>query len=250
MFRNPRYPVVLCHGLFGFDYIGFEKYPKLQINYWSGVTEALTNNKCDFLVGKVHPTASIRMRAHSLADQIRAKFPDQKVNLVGFSMGGLDARYVAAKELVPVDSVTTVSTPHRGSSFADWCFEQFNPDSRRLIESLLRRLDINISGFENLTTKGTTKFNQQNPNNPNTKYYSFASSIESTKIFKLSFKIVSEREGPNDGLVSVKSAEWGQLIDVLNVDHMDLSSNWESSSGFDVGLFYLKWIDSLYQRGH
>ena len=32
--RAPRHPIVLCHGLYGFDVMGPAAYPKLQIHYW------------------------------------------------------------------------------------------------------------------------------------------------------------------------------------------------------------------------
>lgn len=40
-FRKPRHPLVLCHGLFGFDLIGPQYLPTLRISYWRGVREAL-----------------------------------------------------------------------------------------------------------------------------------------------------------------------------------------------------------------
>lgn len=32
--RTPRYPIVLCHGLYGFDVLGPSAYPRLQLHYW------------------------------------------------------------------------------------------------------------------------------------------------------------------------------------------------------------------------
>ncbi|HHW4681050.1 MAG TPA: esterase/lipase family protein [Xylella taiwanensis] len=47
-----------------------------------------------------------------------------KVNLIGYSQGGLSARYVAAVAPDLVASVTTIGTPHHGSELADYYEEQ------------------------------------------------------------------------------------------------------------------------------
>lgn len=45
------------------------------------------------------------------------------MNLIGHSMGGLDARYLITHlqpEAFTVKTLTTIATPHRGSAFADY----------------------------------------------------------------------------------------------------------------------------------
>jgi triacylglycerol lipase len=41
----------------------------------------------------------------------------------------------------------------------------------------------------------------------------------------LTSPIVAEAEGPNDGIVSIASARWGEACDVWEADHMNLV-NW------------------------
>ncbi|OMH80653.1 Lipase 2 [Zancudomyces culisetae] len=133
----PRNPIVLCHGLYGFDVRGPTSMPLLQIHYWTGIKEQLQKLGAKVVVSRVSGTGGIRRRAFELHESIqkqlknRADFFDSSgdpcVNLVGHSMGGLDGRYLITHVLPKVDSIysvgslTTVSTPHHGSPFMDWC---------------------------------------------------------------------------------------------------------------------------------
>jgi len=69
-------------------------------------------------------TGSIVSRAARLDEQLRAQARGRGVNMLAHSMGGLDSRYLIS-HLRPTDyaplSLTSVSTPHRGSPFMDWC---------------------------------------------------------------------------------------------------------------------------------
>src|SRR6185295_1663942 len=66
------------------------------------------------------------VRAQAIAkqiDTILARTGKAKVNLVGHSQGGLDARILASPNGLKygdrIASVTTVATPHRGTKVAD-----------------------------------------------------------------------------------------------------------------------------------
>jgi triacylglycerol lipase len=62
------------------------------------------------------------------------------------------------------------------------------------------------------------------------RYYSFGASFKPTwgSVFRASHDIIEETEGENDGLVSVKSAMWGEYKGTLqNVNHLDII-NWVS----------------------
>lgn len=63
-YQAARKTIVLCHGidysltiltsgLFGFDKLGFDSFPKLQFYYWGGIPEALRQLGCRVLVTKV-----------------------------------------------------------------------------------------------------------------------------------------------------------------------------------------------------
>jgi len=123
-----KYPVVLCHGLFGFDKKGPESIPFLQVNYWNRIKKYLEQLGCKVLVPKVSPAGGVKYRAHELNKFIEANFPNQKVHLIAHSMGGLDCRYLITHvkpSSYKVLTLTTLSTPHRGSPFMDWCRKKF-----------------------------------------------------------------------------------------------------------------------------
>lgn len=122
-----RHAIVLAHGFDASD-----------SNRWSfrGVKEALERDGHVVHAARVQPYQSVAKRAAELAkhvDQARVECSARsgcdatKVHLLAHSMGGLDSRYVVAKLSNPdgvpykklVASVTTISTPHRGSAIAD-----------------------------------------------------------------------------------------------------------------------------------
>lgn len=123
--RAPRLPIVLCHGLYGFDVRG--PFLGLEYQYWSATLDVLRKKiGAKVLVHGVPPTGSIEERAESL-HRFLCRHPEargQRLNFVAHSMGGLDARYlfshIRPTEYTPA-SLTTLGTPHRGSPFMDWC---------------------------------------------------------------------------------------------------------------------------------
>ncbi|TFK93287.1 alpha/beta-hydrolase [Polyporus arcularius HHB13444] len=123
--RKPRYPIVLCHGLYGFDVRGPSAFPILQQHYWSNVLNVLRKKVgAEVLVTGVPSTGSVSSRAENLDKFLRDKAPARGVNFLAHSMGGLDCRHLIT-HLKPQDytplSLTTIATPHRGSPFMDWC---------------------------------------------------------------------------------------------------------------------------------
>lgn len=124
--RKPRLPIVLCHGLYGFDVRG--PFFGLEYQYWSAALDVLRKRiGADVLVHGVPPTGSIKERAESLHEFLCSPASGargERLNFIGHSMGGLDARYIISRiqptEYTPA-SLTTLATPHRGSPFMDWC---------------------------------------------------------------------------------------------------------------------------------
>ncbi|KAJ2613784.1 hypothetical protein H4S08_002027 [Coemansia sp. RSA 1365] len=137
----PRNPMVLCHGLYGFDVKGPEKLPMLQVHYWRGIREALEDIGARVMVAKVSGTGGVRERAQQLDTQLASRLEAEKVNILGHSMGGLDARYLITHvnpKNYSVASLTTVCTPHRGSPFMDWCRDYLSLGYRVDPDQLIR----------------------------------------------------------------------------------------------------------------
>ncbi|RIB24679.1 hypothetical protein C2G38_1914012, partial [Gigaspora rosea] len=77
----------------------------------------------------------------------------------------------------------------------------------------------------NLTTNYCINyFNKSTPNNPSVAYYSYGASTNVPIWSPLYFpyQIIKEKEGPNYGLVSVKSAQCGKYMGTVECDHWDL----------------------------
>ncbi|WP_394821105.1 esterase/lipase family protein [Pendulispora albinea] len=121
---NSHYPIVLVHGMGGFDRL---KNLPLDIVYFNGVKEDLAKRgETQVFTTIAPPYDTSEVRARYVADQIDkilAKTGAKKVNIIGHSQGGLDARVLASPNGLGygdrIASITTVATPHRGSKVAD-----------------------------------------------------------------------------------------------------------------------------------
>jgi triacylglycerol lipase len=117
------YPVVFMHGMAGFGQLGLGP---VSLTYFDGVVEDLTKRGESVFVTVVPPFDTSAARAQALSkqiDDILKRTGKAKVNLVGHSQGGMDARVITSPQGLGygdrVASVTTVATPHRGSKVAD-----------------------------------------------------------------------------------------------------------------------------------
>jgi triacylglycerol lipase len=126
---------------------------------------------------------------------------------------------------------------NRGSTFADYVLSYFispHPTSPTPAPSppaffrFLQSLGIETAAFEELTTRHMEDFNSVTLDDPDVRYYSFGASFTPTwgSVFRTSHGIIEAKEGPNDGLVSVSSAMWGEYKGTIrNVNHLDII-NW------------------------
>jgi triacylglycerol lipase len=221
-----RAPIVLAHGLFGFDRLQVGKWT--VASYFHGIPEALRAGDNRVLIARVHPTGSIAERARQLKDFLDQESPHEPVHLFGHSMGGLDARYLVSRlGMAPrVLSLTTLGTPHRGTAFADWGVHHF----KNLVTPVFDFFGVSYQAFEDLTVARCRAFNEQTPDAPGVRYFSVAGRFrrawESLQ-WGLPATIVEQAEGPNDGVVSVASATYGESCEVWDGDHMNLI-NWQS----------------------
>ena len=111
-----RYPILLVHGLFGFERIG-------HFELFHDVKEALKTAENRVFVPHLSATHNNEMRGEQLLvqiDRVLRGTGASKVNLIGHSQGALTARYAAALAPHAVASVTSVSGPNHGSELADF----------------------------------------------------------------------------------------------------------------------------------
>ncbi|AOK31465.1 alpha/beta hydrolase [Burkholderia singularis] len=138
-----RYPIVLVHGLTGTD-----KYGGI-VEYWYHIPADLQAHGAKVYVANLsgyQADDGPDGRGEQLlayVKQVLAATGAKKVNLIGHSQGGLTSRYVAAVAPELVASVTTISTPHWGSQFADYVSELLQKDPTGLLTSA-------IAGFANV----------------------------------------------------------------------------------------------------
>jgi triacylglycerol lipase len=217
-------PIVLAHGLFGFDQICLGRLTLAA--YFRGIPDWLRAAGNRVLVTKVPPIAGVKARARRLGEQIAAAFPDEPVHLIGHSMGGLDARMLLSDPAWSnrVLSLTTIGTPHLGSSIAD--FAQLKAGR---VYRLLEKLRIDHRGFLDVTRRNAREFNQAFPAPAGLPCFSIAGNptVEDVcwPLHRL-YVALSELEGPNDGLVSVESAQaFGTPLPNWPVDHLR-QTNW------------------------
>ncbi|KAF1831026.1 alpha/beta-hydrolase [Decorospora gaudefroyi] len=262
-YDTPKNTIVLAHGLLGFDELRLAGQFIPGIQYWRGITDALAHKGIEVIVAAVPPSGSIEARSAKLAERIAQQAKGKRVNIIAHSMRGLDSRYMIS-QLRPTDfkilSLTTIATPHRGSTFADYMFETIGPRRIKRIYKVMEYFGFETGAFAQLTQEYMqSNFNPKTPDAPEVKYYSYGASLEPERwsVFKPSHAIIKPKEGINDGLVSVYSSQWGEYKGTLiGVSHLDLINwtnrlkwfFWEltgSQRNFNAIAFYLDICDML-----
>ena len=272
-YTETRYPIVLVHGISGFDNLGG------VIGYFHTVPYNLRRSGAKVYVASVSAFNSSEQRGQQLADYLMS-LPESKFNLIGHSQGSPTSRVAAS--LVPhkVASVTSVNGVNGGSKVADAVLGLL-PESSvsrslavRIADSLGELINF-LSGEDNpqaaldsavtLSTPGTQALNNAlsnkgisgncrsinenvNINGHNIKMFSWHGTSPVTNILDvtdpaigvLSLAFGFER---NDGLVGECSSKLGNVIySRYNMNHVDAQNH----------LFGLRgWTNpvSLY-RGH
>jgi len=251
-------PVVFHHGLFGY---GELRIGGLVRSYFNGVERAVASRGFPVIVSSVHPTASITTRARQLKETILQRTRDMgraadKVILIAHSMGGLDARHMISRLGMDdrVTALVTISTPHRGSPYADWCIQHLG---RRLGGlKLMSNLGLDVQGCIDVTCARCGSFNSVTPDMPGVRYFSVSAARPWHRISPFgmhSYKIIHDKEGDNDGLVSVRSAIWGEHLGTWPADHWHtinrrLASPFKDDTG-DIIPYYLRVFDHLTREG-
>ena len=219
-----RSPVVLVHGIFGFDKLNVVG--ATLVNYFPGIPEMLTVVGNRVFIPSMTPTGAVADRAKQLKEFLLKHSPGEPVHIIAHSMGGLDSRYmISCLDMAPqVLTLTTLGTPHRGTSFADWGVGRF----ARLLKPLLESIGMPYQGFYDLTRPHCKVFNENVLDAPGVRYFSVAGKHDGHFLhpeWLLPYSIVSKHEGENDGIVSLASAQYGEHFDLWEGDHITLV-NW------------------------
>jgi triacylglycerol lipase len=238
-----RAPVVLVHGVLGFDEIKLCGWTFAR--YFPGIVDALRKPGNRVLVARLSPTRGVAERAAQLKAFINRHAPHEPVHILAHSMGGLDSRYMISRlGMAPrVLSLTTIGTPHRGSPFADWGVRRF----ARLLRPVFDLCGVPKQAFFDLTTTSCQRFNAEVPDAPGVRYFSVAGLHEDSwrsLRWRLLYQVVAAAEGDNDGVVSLTSARYGEDCQVWDGDHLTLV-NWPDPVALAGG----KWQDRAPRYG-
>ncbi len=179
------YPVVLAHGFFGFkDFAGQD-----FITYFYEVKDKLAAQGITVYTPAVDPFNDSDTRGAELLTNVKQILKETgaaKVNIIGHSQGGLDARVVANLRPDLVASIVTIGTPHQGTPVADVILGLVSdPNAQDAIDELVQIIGAPLwdqegnqsSVFKPLklfSTPGIAAFNAAHPNEPNVYYASIA----------------------------------------------------------------------------
>jgi triacylglycerol lipase len=240
--------VVLVHGILGFSHLAAGR---LHIDYFAGVAQELRRNGAKVIAPTLDPTAGVDRRADMLHEAIQAALEQgelllgEPIRLIAHSMGGLDSRRLIAKNRTfsasgkrsEIDRLATIATPHHGTPIADLLVpgQKTAPGFLARLEKgfehglakMLATLNISLDGLHDLTSASTNLFNQTNTNDASVKYHSYAGkgrlkSPHASVVLSPGQAFLTFATGPNDGLVPVSSAQWGDFDpDQWPCDHAD-----------------------------
>ena len=251
-YTETKYPVVLVHGLFGFDNIG-------PVEYFYGIPSALRSGGAVVYTPSVSAANSTEVRGEQLLLEVKkivAATGKAKVNLIGHSHGGPTIRYVASVRPDLIASATSIGGVNKGSAVADLLLHVAPPGGlpNDVIVSVTKALGTIISylsgsptlpqnslaAAQSLSTAGSLKFNTAHPEGVPTSacgegaysvkgvsYFSWSGGVAWTNALDvldpaLAITSLAFAGAKNDGLVSTCSSHLGRVIrDDYALTHLD-----------------------------
>ena len=85
-YEAPKNPIILAHGLLGFEELHLAGQFLPGIQYWYGITEALAAKGVEVITAVVPPSGSIEKRAAKLAECIEQKANGKAVNIIAYAL--------------------------------------------------------------------------------------------------------------------------------------------------------------------
>ena len=252
---STKYPIVLVHGLFGFD-------DALGVDYFYKVPNKLTRYDAKVYTATVSPANSSEVRGEQLlayVQEVLAHSGAEKVNLIGHSHGGPTIRYVASVAPELVASATSVAGVNQGSKVADLVRKSLDEDSPQegvagtVVNAFANVIELvsgsdprelptdSVAAMDSLTTEGAAKFNARYPEGMpsgyctndgdmlaenGVYYFSWSGGKTLTNPLDVSDPLMVLTglafDEPNDGLVSSCSSQLGYVInDRYRMNHLD-----------------------------
>jgi triacylglycerol lipase len=247
-----RYPVVLMHGLGTLANLA----PGGMLH---GEAMHLRAHGVWAYAPHVNPYDTVAVRAEAWAERIARVLEEtgaEKVNLVGFSLAGLDARHLAGPFGLAdrIASIVTVSTPHRGTAIARYLLER----PRRLRGLAVAAMEfLGRAAYEVAPPRVRAALEELTPEHVGAAFEPFhplpervycasyagragrGTGVPISPGLVLPNRILYRLGGLNDGLVPVESAHWGRFLGTVDADHARLVGLRLPASAFDSRAFYL-----------
>lgn len=238
-YNAPKYPIVLCHGLSGFDTLVLFQAPQfawnttedlkqfgkrledvshevdsgsVMLNYWYGIEEALKKAGCKVFTAKVPAFGTIQERAELLDALLTQKcknYPGKvegermKINLVGHSMGGLDSRYL-------ISQIQNEESPYEVVSLTTVSTPHHGSECADFVMRMIEN-DKNLSAvcpkaIPQLTTKYLKEFNREVRNKAGVTYFSYGALMDPKgfRLFRATYEIIKS-EIEKNGLSEIEN---------------------------------------------
>lgn len=198
------------------------------------------------------------------------KTKKDKINIIGHSKGGLEARYLASRLGMDehISSITTLGTPHQGTHLADIILGRLPLPkfaTARLVNlyAILmgdKRPD-SLRAVVQVTTQGMKQFNEEVLDSSKVYYQSYASHVSKDYpniLWKTIAYIIRPYEGKNDGMVGIESCKWGNYRGLIesetapSVSHADMVglTQFFGNANFDAKKFLADVIHDLKKSKH
>jgi len=265
-------PIILSHGIARPDYLVDSIFRTLNLSlydfsfvsdrfhYFKGIASFLRKHDFDVHHTSVSFAANVETRAADLRREtlkILEKTGADKVHIIAHSMGGLDARHMIVNYDIAdkIASLTTIGTPHCGTSVADVVMKY----GINQVIGVLSRI-MNLEGIRSCATEKCREFNEYAESFEATnaifyQTYRSVSTYEHTFLpFQFAWKILEKYEGENDGMVSVESQRWTDKLIApdgtvkivpqhkfpIPADHLDQMGWWNLNEIHKAGWWNMK----------
>lgn len=267
---DTKYPVLLVHGT------GFRD--RKWLGYWGRIPKALEQAGARVYYGDQDSWATIEENAAQLREALSRIIDETgcgKVNIIAHSKGGLEARYLASSLQCHdrIASITTISTPHRGSKTLDKLWRLPKPLIRftaLFVNLWFRLLGDKSPDFyhacEQFSTGYMERFNAENADAAGVYYQSYATAMKhpfSDLIMCVPYTVIKAVEGENDGMVATQSARWTNFggvwrgatargishCDTVDLRRRNLSRQERVDGIYDIRNCYVDIVSRLKRQG-
>lgn len=260
-----RYPIVLLHGL------GYRDDMPLLAS-WGRIPETLGRAGASVFLGGLDAWNSHEHNAAALKKHLFSILADSgaaKVNIIAHSKGGIEARYMISRlgMAASVASLTTVCTPHRGTCMADIALKLISCEDNCLFGAvnffaaiLGDKVPDSAAAIRELSRPFMAEFNRHMADAPEVYYQSFGTMMHSPlddPFYMLSQPIIAKHEGPNDGIVTTASCQWGRFRGIIagreeghGISHLQIIDfRRRDVSGVDIPGVYVSMVQELKEMG-